>query len=87
MKTTIVKVQKFYFDQFLPAVLPYIILPPQIVTSSNSSVSSVEQSLPSKPSSIALQEKNITMLSVERSNNSEVETAVLPVKQPTLAAK
>ena len=87
MKTSIMKAQKFYFDQYLPAVLSYIILPPEIVTSSSSSVSLVQQSSPSNPSmSAAVQEKDIAMVSVERSNNSKVETAVLSGKQPVVPA-
>ena len=37
MKMSIMKAHKFHFDQFLPAVLPYIISPSKIVSSSSSS--------------------------------------------------
>ena len=37
MSNAIVKAQKFYFNQFLPAVLPYIILPPSSFSNCRSS--------------------------------------------------
>jgi len=36
MSNAIAKAQKFYFNQFLPAILPYVILPPSVFSSSKS---------------------------------------------------
>ena len=48
MNKAIAKAQKIYFDKFLPAVLPYIILPSLVVNSPSACGSSMKKSLSSK---------------------------------------
>ena len=47
MKGAILKAQKFYFEKFLPAVVPHIIMPSSVASSS--SVSTAEESTPAHP--------------------------------------
>jgi len=49
MKGTIIKAQKFYFEQFLPAVVPHITVPLSIVSSN--SVSTIKKSTSVQPKS------------------------------------
>ena len=44
MKGAILKAQKFYFEQFLPAVVPHIIMPSSVVSSSSISTTYTTES-------------------------------------------
>ena len=78
MNKAIAKAQKIYFDKFLPAVLPYIILPSLVVNSPSACGSSMKKSLSSKAT--PLQGKTD---SEKTSHSSEITLA----KQPVLPSK
>jgi len=83
MSNAIAKAQKFYFNQFLPAILPYVILPPSVFSSSKS-FAKESPSLQSAPSVAKSGAHTVSR------NNLDIGKTKLPVplaKQPAFAKK
>lgn len=78
MKGAILKAQKFYFEKFLPAVVPHIIMPYSVASSS--SVSTAEKSTPAQP----ILSRSTPQLT--EASTMENSTAVNPMTVPLPAA-
>ena len=75
MKGAILKAQKFYFEQFLPAVVPHIIMPSSVVSSS--SISTTKESTRVQPKNM---QQLIKASAIDNATAVKPVTITLPVR-------